>query len=130
MQNWSVKDDIREYWTIRAETYDLSPGHGIAKLEEMDAWKRLIIAHLGDGDGRKALDLACGTGVMTMLMHELGFNITGLDFTEAMMARARRKAQAAKAQITFLTCDTAVALRTEQPASRWRRRHRRARATR
>jgi hypothetical protein len=25
MQNWSVKDDIREYWTIRAETYDLIP---------------------------------------------------------------------------------------------------------
>lgn len=98
MQNWSVKDDIREYWSIRAETYDLSPGHGIAKLEEMDAWKRLITKHVGGGNGRKALDMACGTGVMTMLMHELGFEMTGLDFTEAMMARARRKAQAVNAR--------------------------------
>jgi ubiquinone/menaquinone biosynthesis C-methylase UbiE len=105
MQNWSVKDDIREYWTIRAETYDLSPGHGIATVKEMDAWKHLITGHLGEGNGRKVLDLACGTGVMTMLMHELGFEISGLDFTEAMMARARRKAKEAKAPITFLTRD-------------------------
>jgi len=69
----------------------------------MDAWKHLITEHVGEGNSRKALNLACGTGVMTMLMHELGFEITGLDFTEAMMARARRKAQAANAQITFLT---------------------------
>jgi ubiquinone/menaquinone biosynthesis C-methylase UbiE len=110
MQNRSVKDDIRDYWTIRAETYDLSPGHGIARQTEAEAWSRLIRRHLGDGeddDGRKrkALDLACGTGVMTMLMHGLGFKVTGLDFTEAMMARARRKADDAKAQISFLTRD-------------------------
>ena len=103
MQNWSVRDDIREYWTIRAETYDLSPGHGIAKLTELEAWKRLITAHVGEGCGRRALDLACGTGVMTMLMHDLGFKVTGLDFTEAMMMRARRKAEAANARIAFLT---------------------------
>jgi hypothetical protein len=72
MQNWSVKDDIREYWTIRAETYDLSPGHGIAEVKEMDAWKHLITGHLGEGNDSKALDLACGTGVMTMPMHGLG----------------------------------------------------------
>jgi len=105
MQNWSVKDDIREYWTIRAETYDLSPGHGIAKVREMDAWKRLIDKHLGAGQGRRALDLACGTGVMTLLMHELGFDVAGLDFTEAMMAKARRKAERARAPIRFLTRD-------------------------
>ncbi|MFB9948596.1 methyltransferase domain-containing protein [Rhizobium puerariae] len=105
MQNWSVKDDIREYWTIRAETYDLSPGHGIARLGEMDAWKRLITGHLGEAGGRNALDLACGTGVMTMLMHDLGFNVTGLDFTEAMMAKARRKAERAEAPVRFLTRD-------------------------
>lgn len=105
MQNWSVKDDIREYWTIRAETYDLSPGHGIATLNEMEAWRQLIRRHMGDGQGRKALDLACGTGVMTMLMHELGYNVSGLDFTEAMIARARGKAERASAPIRFLTAD-------------------------
>lgn len=105
MQNWSIKDDIRAYWTIRAETYDASPGHGIARQTEMEAWSRLIRHHLGDGAGRQALDLACGTGVMTMMMHGLGFRVTGLDFTEAMMARARRKSDDAGAAIEFLTRD-------------------------
>lgn len=105
MQNWSVKDDIREYWTKRADTYDLGAGHGIAKIAEMEAWKQLITEHLGEGRGRQALDLACGTGVMTMLMHELGFRVAGLDFTEAMMARARRKAEQADAEILFLARD-------------------------
>jgi ubiquinone/menaquinone biosynthesis C-methylase UbiE len=113
MQNWSVKDDIREYWSKRAETYDLSVGHGIAKVAEMEAWKRLITAHLGSGQGRKCLDLACGTGVMTMLMHELGFAVTGLDFTEAMMARAQRKARHVDARILFLTRDAEATFEPE-----------------
>lgn len=105
MQNWSLKDDIRDYWSARAQTYDASPGHGIARHAEIEAWGRLIRRHLGAGEGRKALDLACGTGVMTMLMHGLGFEVTGLDFTEPMMARARRKSDEAKASIRFLTRD-------------------------
>jgi ubiquinone/menaquinone biosynthesis C-methylase UbiE len=105
MQNWSIKDEIRDYWSLRAETYDASPGHGIARHAEIDAWSRLIRRHIGDGDGRTALDLACGTGVMTMLMHGLGFKVTGLDFTKPMMARARRKSDEANAAIRFLTRD-------------------------
>lgn len=105
MQNWSIKDDIRDYWSLRAQTYDASPGHGIARHAEIDAWSQLIRRHLGDGKDRKALDLACGTGVMTMLMHRLGFDVTGLDFTEPMMARARRKSDEANASIRFLTRD-------------------------
>ncbi len=105
MQNWSIKDDIRDYWSLRAQTYDASPGHGIARHAEIEAWSRLIRRHLGDGKDRKALDLACGTGVMTMLMHRLGFDVTGLDFTEPMMARARRKSDEANASIRFLMRD-------------------------
>ncbi|MBW9087801.1 methyltransferase domain-containing protein [Rhizobium wenxiniae] len=105
MQNWSIKDDIRDYWSLRAQTYDASPGHGIARHAEIEAWSQLIRRHLGDGKDRKALDLACGTGVMTMLMHGLGFKVTGLDFTEPMMARARRKSDDANASIRFLTRD-------------------------
>lgn len=105
MQNWSIKDEIREYWTNRAQTYDLSPGHGIAKIAEMEAWRRLIGLHLGPGQGRRALDLACGTGVMTVLMHELGFAVTGLDFTDAMMAQAKAKARGLGAPIGFLSRD-------------------------
>lgn len=42
---------------------------------------------------------------MTMPMHDPPFNATGLTFTEAMMAKARRRAEAAGARIAFLTRD-------------------------
>jgi len=97
LQNRSIKDDIRDYWSIRAETYDLSPGHGRMGAGEAAAWQALIRDHLGDGNGRRALDLGCGTGVMSLLMHGAGFRITGLDFAEPMLERARQKAREAGA---------------------------------
>lgn len=39
----------------------------------------LMPAVRGRGDGRRALDLACGTGVVSHLMHDLGYAVTGLD---------------------------------------------------
>ncbi|MGA1834288.1 class I SAM-dependent methyltransferase [Rhizobium wenxiniae] len=92
-QNWNLKDDIREYWSVRAETFDLSPGHEIFGDDERSAWHSVIERHLGTGEGRKALDLASGTGVISRLLCEQGFSVTGLDFSEPMIERARRKAK-------------------------------------
>lgn len=89
--NWSLKDDIREYWSARASTFDLSRGHEIFTDEERAAWHALLRRHLGDGGGRPALDLASGTGVITRLMSEIGYRVTGIDFSEPMLERAKKK---------------------------------------
>ncbi|TIR13589.1 MAG: methyltransferase domain-containing protein, partial [Mesorhizobium sp.] len=60
---------------------------------------------LGPGAGRAALDLACGTAVISHLMHDLGFAVTGLDWSEAMLAKARAKAQERGADIRFMVRD-------------------------
>ncbi|MFT3688395.1 class I SAM-dependent methyltransferase [Paenirhodobacter sp.] len=85
--NRCLKDDIRDYWEIRAQTYDQSIGHGAMSAPEADAWLEAIWDHLGTG--RAALDLGCGTGVMSALLHRAGFRVTGLDFAEPMLARAK-----------------------------------------
>ncbi|MGO4738813.1 class I SAM-dependent methyltransferase [Bosea sp. 2KB_26] len=89
--NRNLKDEIRDYWSIRSETFDTTPGHEIFSLEERRAWLALLSRHLGTDQGRRALDLACGTGVISLLLSELGFSVTGLDLSEAMLARARAK---------------------------------------
>lgn len=104
-KNWSVKDDIREYWSSRAKTFDLSPGHEIFSDEERNAWQALLRRHLGAGAGKAALDLASGTGVITRLMHETGFDVTGLDFSEPMMERARAKAEELGLPLKFVAGD-------------------------
>ncbi|MBX3531220.1 MAG: class I SAM-dependent methyltransferase [Rhizobiaceae bacterium] len=103
--NWTLKDEIREYWSIRSETFDLSPGHEIFGDDERAAWHTLIRRHLGNGEGRAVLDLASGTGVISRLLSETGFKVTGLDFSEPMLERARRKHKALKTGATFLIGD-------------------------
>lgn len=103
--NWTLKDDIREYWSKRAETFDLSPGHEIFGDDERAAWHELIRRHLGEGAGRDVLDLASGTGVISRLFSESGFKVTGLDFSEPMLERARRKHKDLKSGAVFLIGD-------------------------
>lgn len=105
LANYALRDEIRDYWSGRAETFDLSVGHEIFCDAERRAWHRLILRHLGSGAGRRALDLACGTGVVSHLMHDLGFEVTGLDWSEAMLARAQAKARQRGSDIRFLLGD-------------------------
>ncbi|NGO50831.1 class I SAM-dependent methyltransferase [Allomesorhizobium camelthorni] len=103
--NYSLRDEIRDYWSDRAETFDLQIGHEIFSEQERVAWHALLSRHLGPGAGRASLDLACGTGVISHLMHDLGFEVTGLDWSEAMLAKARAKAQKRGAAIRFIVRD-------------------------
>ncbi|KRE09524.1 methyltransferase [Bosea sp. Root381] len=91
--NMSLKDEIRDFWSMRSETFDTQPGHEIFSPEERQAWLALFAGHIGraEAGGAKALDLASGTGVISLLLAELGYGVTGLDLSEAMLARARAK---------------------------------------
>ncbi len=45
--------------------------------------------------GRRALDLACGTGTLALILADRGWDVVGLDRSEPMLAIARAKAEAA-----------------------------------
>ncbi len=89
--NFSLRDEIKAYWSLRAETFDTQVGHEIFSNAERQAWQALLVHHLGRGEGQRALDLGCGTGVLTQLMAEIGYEVTGMDWSDAMLARAREK---------------------------------------
>ncbi|MEZ2126613.1 MULTISPECIES: class I SAM-dependent methyltransferase [unclassified Sinorhizobium] len=103
--NYGLRDEIKAYWSARAETFDLSPGHEIFSEAERRAWHELILKHLGRGEGRRALDLASGTGVVSHLMDDLGYQVTGLDWSESMLERARAKAKQRGRTIRFQMAD-------------------------
>ena len=47
----------------------------------------------GDPDGvHTVLDLCCGTGLMSAALARLGYQVTGVDDSLPMLARARRRA--------------------------------------
>lgn len=103
--NFSLRDEIKAYWSARAATFDEQPGHEIFSEEERQAWRRLFMRHLGTGDGRKALDLASGTGVVSHLLDGLGFTVTGMDWADPMLALARAKAKRNARPIRFVMGD-------------------------
>lgn len=105
MTNYSIRDEIRDYWSARAATFDEQVGHEIFSEEERHAWRELFLRHLGPGDGRRVLDLAAGTGVISHLLDGLGFDVTGLDWSEAMLSKARAKAKTRGAKIRFVIGD-------------------------
>jgi len=99
--NRDLRDDIRDYWSDRAATFDDDPGHRIDDGAEMAAWEVLFRRHLGEGDARALLDLASGTGEIARLCQRLGFAVTGLDWAEPMLERARVKLPG----VTFIQAD-------------------------
>lgn len=105
LSNLGLRDEIKAYWSRRAETFDTQPGHEIFSEEERRAWHALLEKHLGRGEGRAALDLACGTAVVSHLLDDLGFKVTGMDWSEPMLDRARAKAKNRGRTIRFYLGD-------------------------
>jgi len=59
------------------------------------------IAEYGD----PVLELACGTGRITIPIAERGFSVVGLDITESMLTHARHKAAKKKLDIELINAD-------------------------
>jgi demethylmenaquinone methyltransferase / 2-methoxy-6-polyprenyl-1,4-benzoquinol methylase len=54
-------------------------------------WKRRLVRLAQVGPGCRALDLCCGTGDVAFALARAGAEVTGLDFSEPMLAVARRR---------------------------------------
>ena len=52
----------------------------------LDSW---MLDALGNVGGKSAIDIGCGEGRFSRLLSKLGASVTGVDLTEALIARAR-----------------------------------------
>src|SRR4051812_17670919 len=65
------------------------------------SWKRQLIQMASPRPGERALDLCCGTGDVTFALAAKGVAATGLDFSEAMLDVARRRAESTAHHVAF-----------------------------
>lgn len=93
MIDHEIKDAIRKSWDTSSAKYDSCPGHGIGTGEEKIAWMEELNRNLPEPPLR-VLDVGCGTGAMGLLFAEMGHQVTGVDLSKRMMAKAREKAYA------------------------------------
>jgi demethylmenaquinone methyltransferase/2-methoxy-6-polyprenyl-1,4-benzoquinol methylase len=70
-------------------------------------WKRRVVRLAQVQNGEKALDLCCGTGDLAFGLARTGAQVTGLDFTQAMLdvAESRSRSLALPQPVTFIQGD-------------------------
>lgn len=64
-----------------------------------EAYVEWVVGRISSG---KILDLACGTGVLSQLLAEMGFSVTASDLSEDMLIMANQRFQEAGQQIPVL----------------------------
>ena len=80
---------------------DWNARYGKAELVWGVAPNRFVAAELGDVSPGRALDLACGEGRNAVWLAERGWSVTGIDFSDVAIERARRQAAERGVDVTF-----------------------------
>jgi len=83
-QEWYQADEIAEAY----EEKRFSRGGRLIDRREKEA----VLDALGPVEGRRVLEIACGTGRFTVLLAERGADIVGLDISAPMLTQGREKA--------------------------------------
>ena len=81
----------RDEWDAAAATFDEEADHGLRDPGCRAAWSALLRTVVPAQPSR-VVDLGCGTGSISAVLVAQGHAITGVDFSEAMVGEARRKA--------------------------------------
>ncbi len=64
-----------------------------------------IEAEIGRDRTKRILDVGCGTGRHAIELARRGYSVTGLDYSESQLARARAKATEAGVEVEFVRAD-------------------------
>ena len=96
-------------WDEAAPAHAASPGYAldrfIAEPDYLSDVVRFDLPRLGDIAGLKGVHLQCHIGTDTVSLARLGATMTGLDFSPAALAEARRLATAIGVEATFVEAD-------------------------
>jgi ubiquinone/menaquinone biosynthesis C-methylase UbiE len=97
------KEIIAEYWDKRSESYAGSTdGH---KDEELEVWKRCLETFTADLSLHKALDVGTGPGFLSVVLNDMGMDVTGLDMSRCMLNQAKKASCNQRANLTFCQGD-------------------------
>ena len=96
-------------WDERAPAHAASPDYDVARFADDPSFLSSVVqfdrALLGDISGLRGVHLQCHIGTDTISLARLGATMTGLDFSAAALAEARRLAARAGPAVDFVEAD-------------------------
>ena len=96
-------------WDERAPAHAASPGYAIDRFVEDPTFLSHVVQfdlpRLGDVRGLRGIHLQCHIGTDTVSLARLGAQMTGLDFSPASVAEARRLASLTGVDVDFVEAD-------------------------
>ena len=96
----------RASWDERAPAHAASPGYAVDRFASDPGYLSEVVRFdlplLGDVSGLRGVHLQCHIGTDTVSLARLGAGMTGLDFSSASIAQARRIAGLAGADVRFV----------------------------
>lgn len=87
-----VHDSIRDFWDRDSHTYDAAKSHAVSDPLEAAMWRQALREVL-PAPPATVLDAGAGTGALSLLAAEIGHEVTALDLSAGMLARAEVKAK-------------------------------------
>ena len=100
--NYSTRRKAMDAYTEFAKVYDLFMDN--IPYEEWGAYLKGLLHENGVDDGL-VLELGCGTGTMTEILAEAGYDMIGVDQSEEMLEEAARKREESGHEILYLCQD-------------------------
>ncbi|GAA1918304.1 class I SAM-dependent methyltransferase [Nocardioides lentus] len=96
-------------WDERAPAHAASPDYAVDRFAADPSYLSEVVRFdlplLGDVTGLRGVHLQCHIGTDTVSLSRLGAAMTGLDFSSASVAEARRVAERAGAPVDFVLAD-------------------------
>ncbi len=106
----SIKNNLLErndkYWTNRADTYTLVNLDELQGIQKNN-WKHLLKEEISKRYPDRApadikvLDIGCGPGFFSIILTEMGYSVTAIDYTEAMLIEAKKNAGLLSEKISY-----------------------------
>lgn len=97
----SLTEQMRDAWDAGAVGYDDQYGHGLKSELERAAWQLLLCRLLPATARLQVLDVGTGTGLIALLLADLGHDVVALDLSEGMLRIGRTKAEQLGVKVDF-----------------------------
>jgi len=101
-----ISQQIGKIWDEDAATYDESPVHCPQRPHEVAAWRATLRRLLPDPPAR-VLDAGAGTGFVSLILADQGYEVTAVDLSGQMLAILKSKADRLGLNVKVVQADAA-----------------------